>query len=266
MFTEQRLREMAEELCGVRGVRAVALGGSRARGTDRPDSDFDLGVYYDGGVDLSALEKIAARWSGSPVSVAAPGQWGDWVDGGAWLVVDGVAVDWILRDVGRVAEQCERAVAGRFAFHTQAGHPLGFLDVSYAGEVALCVPLCDEEGLLKDLADRVTPYPAPLREALLQNLWQVDFLLDNAEKGARSTDVAYVALCLTTTAMRIAHAWHAVAGQWVVNEKGLVPNVARLNIDTGDFCETACAVLGAPGATPEALQASITALRNAARP
>lgn len=30
------------------GIRAVVLGGSRARGTHRPDSDWDLGLYYRG--------------------------------------------------------------------------------------------------------------------------------------------------------------------------------------------------------------------------
>ena len=39
-------------------VVAVALGGSRARGTHRTDSDFDLGVYYDRG--RLDLEPVAA--------------------------------------------------------------------------------------------------------------------------------------------------------------------------------------------------------------
>jgi hypothetical protein len=36
--------DMAHRLTQVRGVRAVALGGSRARGAHRPDSGWDLGV------------------------------------------------------------------------------------------------------------------------------------------------------------------------------------------------------------------------------
>jgi predicted nucleotidyltransferase len=39
---------LATELAGVPGVAAVVLGGSRAAGTHRPDSDWDLGIYYRG--------------------------------------------------------------------------------------------------------------------------------------------------------------------------------------------------------------------------
>lgn len=266
MLSDDRLRQMARELCSVSGVRAVALGGSRARGTHRPDSDVDLGLYFDGDVDRAALEDLAARWTGGPVSVASSGAWGPWVDSGAWLMVDGTAVDWILRDLGRVSEQCERARRGEFSFHPQPGHPLGFLDVSYAGEVATCVPLCDDAGLLAWLSARVTPYPEPLRAAMLSSLWQVDLLLDGAEKGAKGADTAYVALCIATTAMLIAHAWHALAGQWVTNEKALVPGVSRLPVHTHGFSESMASVLGTLGSTKEQLHRSIAAVREAPRP
>ena len=266
VLDEDRLRSMADELSRVPGVRAVALGGSRARGTHRPDSDIDLGLYVDSDVDRAGIARVASGWTGEPVEVAERGGWGPWVDGGAWLIVDGVPVDLILRDVTRVGEQCARAVRGEFAFHTQPGHPLGFLDVAYAGEVATSVPLRDPEGLLVGLARSVTPYPAALREAFLTSLWQVDFLLNAAVKGAKAGDIAYVSLCGTTTAMLTAHAWHAAAGNWVTNEKGLVPNVARLPIDSAGFSASAALALGNLGTTPEELLASITRLRELPRP
>jgi predicted nucleotidyltransferase len=39
------------------------LGGSRARGTHRPDSDIDIGIYYDesAGFDVARLNEIALR-------------------------------------------------------------------------------------------------------------------------------------------------------------------------------------------------------------
>ncbi|HEY8473810.1 MAG TPA: nucleotidyltransferase domain-containing protein [Natronosporangium sp.] len=43
---------------------AVALGGSRATGTHRPDSDFDLGLYYRQPLDTAALRKLAADPAG----------------------------------------------------------------------------------------------------------------------------------------------------------------------------------------------------------
>lgn len=256
---------MAQDVCAVQGIRAVALGGSRARGTHRPDSDVDLGLYYDGALDLRALEETAARWTGSRPAIGL-GDWGAWVDGGAWLEVDGTPVDWVLRDLRRVDEQCDRAVRGQFSFHPQPGHPLGFLDVSYAGEVATCRPLCDEDGLLAGMRARVTPYPDALRAAMLRELWQVDFLLDGAEKGAKGGDTAYVALCAATAAMLVAHGWHAFSGRWVTNEKGLVPAVARLPVDSHGFSDIVASALGSLGAGPDALRRAIAAIRSAPRP
>ncbi|WAB82139.1 nucleotidyltransferase domain-containing protein [Microcella daejeonensis] len=266
MLDDARLRRMADDLCLVRGVHAVSLGGSRARGTHRPDSDFDLGVYYDVGLDRDALEELASRWSDQPVPVAGPGGWGPWVDGGAWLTVDGTPVDWILRDRRRVIEQAERALRGDFAFHYQPGHPLGFLDVAYAAEVVTSVHLHDDEGMLGEISRRLDPYPTALRASLLSNMWQIDFLLDGASKAARSSDVAYVTLCLTTASMVAAHGWHAAAGNWITTEKSLLPGVARLPIDTRNFTETITFILSRIGETPEELHAAISAMRSAPRP
>lgn len=267
MMDQRRLQRMADALAALPGVIAVSLGGSRARGTHRPDSDFDLGVYYRAGaLDLTALAELAARSTGEPTPVSGPGGWGPWVDGGAWLRVEGTAVDWILRDVARVEEQCERAARGTFAFHPQPGHPLGFLDVSYAGEVATGIPLSDPTGALAALAARVTPYPEPLRRGMIENLWQADFLLDAAAKGAGRADSVHVALCLSHAALLVAHAWHASAGEWVTNEKGLVPSTVRLGDAARRFVDVATTALARPGGTPEELAASVDALRAAPRP
>ena len=258
---------MAGELVGVVGVRAVALGGSRARGTHRPDSDVDLGLYYDRHtVDLDGLEELACRWAGQRVDFAGPGGWGPWVDGGAWLNVAGTAVDWILRDVERVRDQCERALRGEFGYFAQPGHPFGFLDVAYAGEAAIGVPLADPEGVLAQLRERVTPYPAALRSAMVKGLWQVDFLLDGALKGAKRGDVTYVALCATHAIMLVAHAWHAVAGEWAINEKGLVLNVDTLDIDSHGFSDYATNALASLGSEPAELTAALLQLKNVPRP
>ncbi len=267
MITPERLLERAADLSAVAGVSAVTGGGSRARGTHRPDSDVDLGVYYERGrLDARALEVLAERWGGAPVQVARPGGWGPWVDGGAWLTVDDAPVDWILRDLDRVREQCARAIRGEFAFFAQPGHPLGFLDVAYAGEVATAVLFGDPEGVLAELRDSITPYPSALRDAMLGNTWQVDFLLDGAAKGAKKGDTSYVALCAAHAVMLLAHAWHAAAGEWVTNEKGLVLNVAQLGIETFGFTTSATRVLGSLGHGPGDLARALGQLRALPRP
>jgi predicted nucleotidyltransferase len=76
------LIDLGRRLASVRGVIAVVLGGSRARGTHRPDSDTDLGLFYRGELDIAALRALAAELTGEPVEVTEPGGWGPWVNGG----------------------------------------------------------------------------------------------------------------------------------------------------------------------------------------
>lgn len=149
------------------------------------------------------------------------------------------------------------------AFHVQPGHPLGFLDVSYAGEVAVCRPLADPDGLIARLKAELDPYPEPLRRAFAAGLWQAGFLLDGASKGASRRDVAFVALSCSTAAMICAHAWHAAAGVWVLHEKGLVPAVARLPLETGTFVSHVHRALSALGGDEHSLQAAISETRHA---
>ena len=125
---DMRLREMVLGLATVGGVVGVALGGSRARGDHTPASDVDLGLYYRQPLDVAGLTALAHEVAGPSAEVTEPGGWGPWVDGGGWLTVDGVAVDWIYRDVDRVRTCWESAVAGRYAFHHQIGHPFGVPD------------------------------------------------------------------------------------------------------------------------------------------
>lgn len=128
--------QMAEQLLAVDGVVGVTLGGSRARGTHAPGSDLDLGVYYRGEVDVAAIRALAAAWTPNH-EVAEPGDWGAWVDGGAWLLPDGsslpTAVDWIYRDLDRVRSEHQRGLRGEVTVVHHLGHPLGFLTAAYPG-------------------------------------------------------------------------------------------------------------------------------------
>lgn len=263
MVPVDRVAAMVDALTDVPGIRAVALGGSRARGTHHDGSDVDLGLYYDADeLDVAALSTVAYDQSdGDEVVLAGPGSWGPWVDGGAWLTVDGTAVDWILRDVVRVRQECHRARTGEFHFHAQPGHPLGFLDISYAGEIATCRPLADSDHLISDLRALLTPYPRALRASMIANLWQAGFHVEAAAKGVPKQDIAYVMLCCTSALMLCAHAWHAAAGQWVTNEKGLVVDVDRLGIDSRGFVDRARQALACPGTAHADLDAAVSRTR-----
>ncbi|MEV4636310.1 nucleotidyltransferase domain-containing protein [Actinoplanes sp. NPDC049548] len=227
-MSDARLHELAARLVAVPGIVGVLLGGSRARGTHTPDSDTDLGLYYRPPLDVEALTALARDVGGPAASVTAPGGWGPWVDGGGWLTVDGAAVDWIYRDLDRVTRAVDDARQGRYSFHVQAGHPLGVPDFAYAGEVALGVLLADPSGELALLHERAGTYPPALRDALIAGLWEADFLVGVARKAVSRGDASYIAGCLFRVTGVCAHALHAAAGRWLINEKGAVAAAAAL--------------------------------------
>ncbi|GAA2230869.1 nucleotidyltransferase domain-containing protein [Streptomyces nogalater] len=254
----ERLTEIANRLADVGGVVGVCLGGSRARGTHGPDSDFDLGLYYRPPLDTAALRLLAAELTGGPVEVTEPGGWGPWVDGGAWLTIDGHRVDWIYRNLDRVHHVWRQCRAGRFEIGAQPGHPLGVYSHSYAGELALGRILADPDGELRSLREQTRRYPEPLREALIDNArWEAPFILAGARKGAARQDVFFVAGCLFRAVGLLVHALHAHARCWVLNEKGAVRAAGELAIAPVDFARRAHALFAALGTTAETLTAAL---------
>ncbi|MBT2364321.1 nucleotidyltransferase domain-containing protein [Streptomyces sp. ISL-10] len=232
---ETVIESMARQLTAVAGIRAVALGGSRARGTHRPDSDWDLGLYYRGEPDVAALAALASELTGRPVEVAGPGGWGPWVDGGAWLMVDGVPVDWILRDLDRVDRVWADCRAGRYETGVQPGHPLGFWSPAYAGEVALCRVLADPASELTELRAQTGSYPEPLRTALVRAAWEAEFSVAAGRKSAGAGDTLHVSLCLSRAFGVLVQSLHAHHRVWCLNEKGALAAAAALPDVPGDF-------------------------------
>ncbi|MCB5909053.1 nucleotidyltransferase domain-containing protein [Streptomyces pinistramenti] len=245
------MEEIAARIARVTGVTGVMLGGSRARGTHRPDSDWDLGVYYRGTPGLRELERLAAEVTGGPVEVCVPGAWGEWVNGGAWLVMpDGSRVDWILRDVDRVRRVWEECREGRFEIGAQAGHPLGFWSPAYPGEVALGRVMADPGGELGRLKDETRHYPEALRTALTgRAVWDAEFSAAMAGASRTTGDVLHAALCLSRSVGDLVQALHAHHRVWCLNEKGALAAAAALPDTPPGFGADATALLGELGRT-----------------
>ncbi|MFE2378570.1 nucleotidyltransferase domain-containing protein [Streptomyces sp. NPDC059398] len=256
------IETMADRLRGVRGISAVALGGSRARGTERPGSDWDLGLYYRGTPDTAALAALASELADRPVDVAGPGGWGPWVDGGAWLTVGGVAVDWILRDLDRVERVWSQCRVGRYEVGVQPGHPLGFWSPAYPGEVALCRVLADPSGELTALREETRRYPEPLRAALAEAAWEAEFSVAAARKSAGGGDTLHVSLCLSRAFGVLAQSLHAHHRVWCVNEKGALAAAAALPRAPARFAERVASALRAlDPAAVEAASALVAEVR-----
>jgi predicted nucleotidyltransferase len=257
LAVEAWLGDLAVRLCSVDGVVGVMLGGSRARGEHAPTSDHDLGLYYQPPLDTGALRALARAVSGPDAEVTEPGEWGPWVDGGAWLRISGAAVDWIYRDLDRVHGAWDDAQRGQFRFNAQIGHPLGVPDFAYAGEVALGIVLHDPSGRLTHLQEVTRTYPPELAGALVERLWEADFLLAGVRKSFHREDFAWAAGCLFRVVLLCAHALHGRAGRWLINEKGAVTSAGRLPISPPGFSHRAHHLLGHLGTTTAELANSL---------
>jgi predicted nucleotidyltransferase len=224
---EALLRRLVVALSSVPGVEAIALGGSRARGTAVATSDYDIGLYHRANrpIDVAALGKVAAVLDdrGVEASVTPIGGWGPWIDGGGWLVVGGVHVDLLYRDLDRVGAAIDDAQTGKVERFYQPGHPHAFLPTIYMGEAACARLLHDPAGTLAALQRRTTPYPAALAGALRERFeWEAEFALANARKSLDRGDVSYLAGCAFRAVACLCQTLFALNGVYLLNEKGAV--------------------------------------------
>lgn len=229
---EALLGTLVAALAPVGGVAALALGGSRARGTATASSDYDIGLYYRGSqpIDVAALGRVASVLDdrGAGASVTPLGGWGPWIDGGGWLVVKGVHVDLLYRSLDRVAVAIDDAHAGKVESFYQPGHPHAFLPAIYMGEVACARILHDPRQELARLKGRTAPYPEALAKALRARFeWEATFALENARKSLDRADVSYLAGCVFRSVACLCQTLFALNGAYLLNEKGAVAAIDR---------------------------------------
>ena len=87
------LAHLVSALGAVPGIEAIALSGSRARGTSHESSDYDIGLYFSEAcrLDTDRLQEAAKQLADDPdaTTVTPVGEWGPWIVGGARLKVEG---------------------------------------------------------------------------------------------------------------------------------------------------------------------------------
>lgn len=250
---EALLGRLIAALAPVCGVAAIALGGSRARGTATASSDYDIGQYYraDQPIDVAALGRVATILDdrGAAASVTPLGGWGPWIDGGGWLLVHGVHVDLLYRNLDRVAAAIDDAHAGKVEGYYQPGHPHAFLPTIYMGEVASARILHDPRGELARLEARSAPYPDALAATLCTRFdWEATFALENARKSLDHRDVSYLAGCVFRSVACLCQTLFALNGVYLLNEKGAVAAVDRFARRPADFARRVTALYADLGA------------------
>lgn len=223
----QFIHRIVNRLQLVQGIVAIALGGSRARGNPTPKSDVDLGIYYNSEhpPDLIALNHLASELDDNHrANLITPiGEWGKWINGGGWLKVEGVPVDFLYRDLAQVNCVIDDCHAGRITIDYQPGHPHGFVSSIYMGEVAIGLPLHDPTGILAALKAKTIPYPIGLKQATINKFaWEISFSLVVAQKAVARSDVAYAAGCCFRSVACMNQVLFALNQAYLLNEKGAV--------------------------------------------
>ena len=194
------------------GVRAVALGGSRATGTHRPDSDWDFAIYYRTNFDPQHLRDL-----GWPGEVSEVGGWGGGVfNGGAWLLIDGRRVDVHYRDLDSIEHELAESGQGRFRIEPLMFHLAGIPSYLVLAELATNRVLSGELPR--------PDYPAALRGPAREVWWYraertFGYALDYYVPIGRVSECVGL---IGQAAAQAAHAVLAARGQWVTNDKRLL--------------------------------------------
>jgi predicted nucleotidyltransferase len=261
---EQRelVTSLSARLGSIRGVGAVVLGGSHARGRARPGSDIDLGLLYSEASPFSihSVRELAEAVNDTPGPVVTDFyEWGAWVNGGAWLTVGGQRVDLLYRSLEHLERVIAEAEAGRYELDYAQQPPFGFFSGTYLGEVAVCVPLFDPEALLDPLKRRVADYPEALRRAVVQDyLWAAEFgLAAFARKFAARSDAYGTAACLTRAVNQLILVLFAINRRYLVNDKTALAEVAEFESAPREFGPRVQKALSGLGASAAELAAAV---------
>ena len=210
MTDDEFIAEVVAACRRITNVTAVGLGGSRARGDHRADSDWDFAVYYRGGIDVAPFETLG--WDGR---VFQPFEWGQVMYGGAVFDLDGRHFDIHYRNLDVVEHWTREAQQGRFEVHILGFHLAGIPTYMLPGEVATNTFLW---GHLDAIA-----YPEALRAAApMAWLNRARSELSYAHFWAQTTNTVSCSGALARAVLQIAHARLAHRGIWALNEKRMV--------------------------------------------
>jgi len=255
------LHQLTDALQPIHNLKAIVLGGSYANGSQRPDSDIDLGLYYYANqpLDIAHLRTIVAQLNDTPDPVVTDlGGWGTWVNGGAWLTVQGQRVDFLYRNIDFVSSTLDECNAGIIHSDYWQQPAYGFHSFMYCTETLICRPLYDPNVIIAPLKAKVAVYSPALKQAIIKSfLWSARFTLDNTRKPAARGEVYMVAGCLARAIHCLVQVLYALNETYYISEKRLATDVASFNKCPEGFVERIYALLGMIGTNNVRLQEAL---------
>lgn len=256
------VQNIVDQLTCVEGLQAIVLGGSWASGTQRPDSDIDLGLFYseDSPLDIPHIRRIALELNDVPNPVVTDlGEWGRWVNGGAWLTIKGQRVDFLYRNIDFVSRIIDDCLKGEIQLDGPQQPPYGFHSYIYRAEVQICKVLYDPYGVILPLKSKVAHYPQALKSRIINGFtWDAEFTLEVAKKPATRGDVYFVAGCLTRLASDLVQVLYALNETYFISDKRIYGDEQTFKLKPDHFSERINRILGDVGCESNKLMTTIS--------
>lgn len=228
------LDKIVPVLSTISGVRAIVLGGSRARGTHSPASDIDIEIYYDNlEFDINGLNKATQAVDDEHREnlIAPPGGWGNWSNGGGWLTIDGCPIDFILRDITRVERVIGEGQSGIVTSHYQTGHPHAYINIMYMGELAVCKVLWEKGSKISAMKRKAEQYPTEMQKELIHLFsFEAEFSLWLAENSIDKEDIYYLTAHVVRSVSALNQVLFALNKEYCLNEKKAVKMIDKFGI------------------------------------
>jgi len=235
------IQSVTEKLSSLPCIEGIVLGGSRARGTHTEDSDIDIGIYYNSELfDLIAIKQIAAELDDENRNnlVVPPRAWGDWINGGGWLVINGYHVDLILRDIKRVEKIIKDTEQGIVTANYQTGHPHGYISAMYRGEMAISKIQYAKDENFYEIKKQAERYPTSLQKGLTEFfMFEAGFSLMFAENNIDKDDVSYVCGHCFRSISSLNQVLFAINKEYCINEKKAVKMIEDFKIKPSKYKE-----------------------------
>lgn len=260
---EAIIERITEALKRISSVRGIVLGGSIATGTATENSDIDIGIYYDY-IDYDAFNAAAKILDDKHRDnlISHEGEWGNWVNCGGWLTIDGISVDLIMRDIKRARKIVDDSDEGIFSMHYQTGHPHAYIDIMYRGELATSKVLYSDEDFLI-LKKRAENYPEKLRKALFDFFsFESGFSIELARKSLCNDDIYYITGHVFRSVSALNQMISAINRKWCLNEKKAVMRIDTFSQKPDGYSRRIKAIFSEIYSSPEKALRELTQLRN----
>jgi len=216
------LNNIVNDLKNIENITAIVVGGSYAEKMESPNSDIDLGIYYQESnpFDINQIKHIANKYAIETPTVTEFYQWGIYVNGGAWITTAQTQIDLIYRNIGQVEQVIEKARKGEWENNYDQQPPYGFSSIIYLAETHVCIPLYDPTCIIANLKSLVENYPPMLKESVIkQSLWAAEFSMWHAEIFARKQDAYNSSGCLSRAVKNIVTALYGINELYPMGDK-----------------------------------------------